>query len=308
MIPRFLYSNNLNKAIRTGLFLLPLLSACQSVSTPELARTFSGDRALQYVNDQMAFGPRFPGSTGHIQIQDWLVEELEEMGWAVEQQSFEYKGSFLTNIIAYHPASDRENPILLGAHYDTRKFADRDLNNPTLAVPGANDGASGVAVLLELARVFIDSKQINLVFAFFDAEDQGRIDGWDWDVGSRYFVDQLDQDLQAVIIVDMIGDRDLRLPVERNSDPALVSSIWATGQELGFEAFVNEPGPSIVDDHIPFIQAEIPAVLIIDFTYPYWHTLEDNIDKVSAESLNAIGTTLETWMLSYESGEGSTSQ
>jgi Zn-dependent M28 family amino/carboxypeptidase len=174
-----------------------------------------------------------------------------------------------------------------------------------VAVPGANDGASGVAVLLELARVFAKSSPTDLMIVFFDAEDQGRIEEWDWDVGSRYFVEHLDQEPRAVVIVDMVGDKNLRLPFERSSDPELVASIWATAERLGYQEFVGEPGSSIIDDHIPFIQRGIPAILIIDFTYPYWHTAADQIDKVSAGSLHKVGTTLEAWLknLNQEFGE-----
>lgn len=284
------------KAMRTIVIVAFVLVSCQAEREDQ---GFSGERALRYIERQLAFGPRYPGSPGHVHVQEWLVAELSGMGWSVERQRFEHQGVVLTNIVATHPGSTDATTVLIGAHYDTRQYADRDLLNPGLPVPGANDGASGVAVLLELADVFSEGPPIGLTLAFFDAEDQGRLDGWDWDVGSQYFVEQLHDPPQAVVIIDMIGDKDLNLPYERSSDPALVETIWGVAADLGHQAFVEVPGPSMIDDHIPFIQAQIPAVLIIDFTYPYWHTTSDDIDKVSAESLYVIGSTLESWLNSY---------
>jgi Zn-dependent M28 family amino/carboxypeptidase len=165
-------------------------------------------------------------------------------------------------------------------------------------VPGANDGASGVAVLLELARTLppLDDQQIWLVF--FDLEDQGRINGWEWIIGSRAFVQNLSEKPDRVVILDMIGDADLQIYREWGSDPTITDAIWETASRLGYgDAFVNEVKYSILDDHVPFIDAGIPAVDIIDFDYPYWHTLEDTADKVSPRSLEIIGLTITAWLL-----------
>jgi Zn-dependent M28 family amino/carboxypeptidase len=141
-----------------------------------------------------------------------------------------------------------------------------------------------------------DSAQIWLVF--FDAEDNGRIEGWDWILGSRAFVDELDFRPEAVVIVDMIGDADQNIYIERNSSPNLVEEIWDIAAELGYEQFfISEPRHSMLDDHTPFLQAGIPAIDIIDFDYPYWHTTSDTVDKVSAQSLMVVGTTLQEWLI-----------
>lgn len=190
-----------------------------------------------------------------------------------------------------------QQPILLGTHYDTRPVADRDPHNPSQPVPGANDGASGVAVLLELARVLDpDRLETPLWFAFFDGEDGGGSAGGEWILGSRHFAQHLDLHPTAVIIVDMVGDADLQLYFEHNSALNLASSIWATANQLGFEAFVPFPRHALLDDHTPFLELGISSVLIIDFDYPYWHTTQDTFDKISSDSLAQVGRTLEVWL------------
>ncbi len=164
-------------------------------------------------------------------------------------------------------------------------------------MPGANDGASGVAVLIELAHVLDRNRLSQPVWlVFFDAEDSGNIGGWDWIVGSTHYADNLAADLEAVVIVDMVGDRDLQLFVEKHSDPGLVQEIWSVADTFGYQAFVNTPKYSIIDDHLPFLRKGVPAVDIIDFDYPYWHTTRDTVDKVSADSLEQVGRTLEHWL------------
>jgi glutaminyl-peptide cyclotransferase len=292
----FHYFTRYKEAMRSLLLLSFLLAACQVDPYEADPIHFSGEIAYAHVLQQMEFGFRYPGSHGHALTQDWLTTELNQSGWVVEFQPFEYQGILLTNIIARRTEAETSKRIVLGAHYDTRQFADRDLSDPTQAVPGANDGASGVAVLLELARILPELSTTEVILVFFDGEDQGRIGGWDWAVGSRYFVDHFSQEISAAIIVDMVGDRDLALPYEGSSDAALVQSIWQTAKSLGYPAFKSEPGPALIDDHIAFIQNGIPAVDIIDFDYPYWHTSEDKAEKVSAESLHQVGATLEVWL------------
>jgi glutaminyl-peptide cyclotransferase len=261
--------------------------------------SFDGSRAYADVQTQVDFGPRTPGSAGHAQIRAWMRVELESAGWEVEVHETFRMGHPIYNVIAKRGGDSPE--IILGAHYDTRFFADED-PDPALRdqpVPGANDGASGVAVLMELARTLPeDTAPIWLVF--FDAEDNGRIEGWDWILGSRAFVEEIPVRPRAVVIVDMIGDADLNIHLERNSDPTIRAEIWGTAKRLGYEdVFINEEKYSMLDDHTPFIQAGIPSVLIIDFDYPYWHTTQDTVDKVSPESLHAVGDTLWHWIVEF---------
>jgi Zn-dependent M28 family amino/carboxypeptidase len=223
--------------------------------------------------------------------------ELAEAGWETRVQSAQMLGHTVENVIAYR--GDEPPRVILGAHYDTRLHADQDPDPAKQQdpVPGANDGASGVAVLLELARVLPeDGGPVWLVF--FDAEDNGRIEGWDWILGSQAFVAELEFQPEAAVIVDMIGDADQNIYIERNSNPELSEEIWEIAAELGYgRSFIPTPRHSILDDHTPFLQAGIPAVDIIDFDYPYWHTTEDTVDKVSAESLEAVGRTLQEWLV-----------
>lgn len=258
---------------------------------------FDGQRALADVETQVSFGPRIPGTDGHDRFQEWLSEELKANRWMVEIQYSQQGSHAVENIVAKRGSDSPE--IILGAHYDSRIYADND-SDPALReqpVPGANDGASGVAVLLELARSLPeDAPPVWLVF--FDAEDNGRIGDWEWILGSRAFVAQNPVAPRAVVIVDMVGDADLNLYWEVNSDEALRAEIWQLAEQQGYgRFFIPQTKYSMLDDHTPFLEAGIPAVDIIDFDYPHWHTTGDTPDKVSAESLEAVGATLRAWIL-----------
>jgi len=222
--------------------------------------------------------------------------ELEEAGWTVEIQESESLGHRIQNLVAFR--GDAEPQIILGAHYDSRRFADNDPDpaNHAQPVPGANDGASGVAVLMEIARVLPDDS-IPIWLVFFDAEDNGRIEGWDWILGSREFVRLNPVRPRAVVIVDMIGDANLNIHKEWNSNPALIDEIWGVAESIENDTvFLPKYKYQMLDDHTPFIEANIPAVDLIDFDYPYWHTINDTPDKVSADSLQAVGETLQIWI------------
>jgi len=274
-----------------------LLFATFSCSTSSQETQFDGQSALLFVEEQIAFGHRIPGSEESRKTAVWVVEQLEAIGWETEIQHFSYRGTPLMNIIAKAEGVSESRPILIGAHYDTRPHADRDPIYPEAPVPGANDGASGVAVLIELAHVLDRDRLRQPVWlVFFDAEDSGNIDGWDWIVGSSFFADNLTQNLEAAVIVDMVGDRDLQLFIEKNSDPDLVQEIWELADQLGYSAFINTPKYSMIDDHSPFLRIGVPAIDIIDFDYPHWHTINDTVDKVSADSLEQVGRTLEHWL------------
>ena len=272
------------------------------LSRPETDPVFDGARAYADVVTQVGFGPRIPGTQGHAKTVDWIQSELVKAGWQVEIQESEALGNPVRNIVARRSGASPQ--IILGAHYDSRIYADNDPDPSKHAqpVPAANDGASGVAVLLELARTLPEG-EVPVWLVFFDAEDNGRIEGWDWILGSREFVANNPIRPQAVVIVDMIGDADLNIYKEQNSDPALTNAIWAVARDLGYGAqFLPEYKYSIMDDHTPFLEAGIPAVDIIDFDYPYYHTLEDTPDKVSPQSLEIVGKTLWTW-LSWQEGQ-----
>lgn len=267
-----------------------------TVPTNTPAVTFDGASAFRFAEEQMAFGPRIPGTSAHASAEAKIRDDLRAMGWRVEEQRFTYKGVGLANVVA-RLGADGPSPIILGAHYDTRPKADRDPSHPDQPVPGANDGASGVGVLLELARV-LGLKPIDrpVWLVFFDGEDSGEIAGWDWIVGSTYFAEHMTATPTAVVVVDMVGDANLQLYEERNSDKSLTQDIWSVAPKLGYRAFIPELKYPMLDDHTPFRLAGIPAVDIIDFDYPAWHTTGDTLDRISASSLEQVGRTLQYWL------------
>jgi glutaminyl-peptide cyclotransferase len=261
------------------------------------AKEFDADRAWKDVEAQMDFGARVPGSEAHQETVEYIQKELKKAGWQVEIQKSQLMGHEIQNIVAKRGSGSPW--ILFGAHYDSRMQADQDPveANRLLPVPGANDGASGVAVLLEMARVMPKSNDRQVWLVFFDAEDQGRFSGWDWILGSRAFADSLTSKPDAVIVIDMIGDENLNIYKEQSSDQSLTNSIWQSADSLGYaNYFINEEKYNMLDDHTPFLEAGIPAVDIIDFDYPYWHTVSDTTEHISAHSLEVVGNTLLTWL------------
>ncbi len=265
---------------------------------------FDAQLAYQHVLTQLSFGPRTPGSSGHEQFIHWAVEEFDRQGWDVALQETTAMGHPIRNIVAKRGSALPW--VILGAHYDSRMVADNDpdpflRNQP---VPGANDGASGVAILMELSRIISCDLPGQIWIVLFDAEDQGNLEGWDWILGSRAFVETLESSPDAVIILDMVADNDLNLYYEANSDPKLSKQLWETAAVIGYgDYFIPEVRHSILDDHIPFLQKDIPAVDIIDFDYPYWHTSQDNIEKISSKSLEAVGETVYTWLVLFQSDQ-----
>lgn len=289
-------------------FAATLLSGCRFLEEPSqdavTPGVFDAERAFQDVVTQVGFGPRFPGSPGHAQVREWLVDLLTQSGWQPRELEGDFFGQQVFNIEACRGSSQdaREGYVLIGAHYDTRMYADKDpdLSQRDQPVPGANDGASGVAVLTELARVLPQNIPTRLCLVFFDAEDNGRIGEWEWAAGARFYAAQMSEIPDAVIIVDMVGDFNQYFPVEQNSTPGLVEEIWEVAAGLGIESFSQEQGKRILDDHVPFLELGIPAVDIIDLDYPYWHTTADTPDKVSPQSLENVGDVLLEWLLSTD--------
>ena len=278
---------------------VPLTATPKPTPTMEvILKQFDGERAFADIEAQVALGPRFPGSDGHLAVREFMVESLEAEGWAVERQTFEYFGLEGMNVIARANVG-KGNIALFGAHYDTRAISDQSPGQEDVPGVGAVDGASGVAVLLEMARS-LNLEQIDreIWLAFFDLEDNGSggIQGWQWIVGSTYMANHLTEIPAHMILVDMIGDADQQLYYEGNSNVALREEIWAIAAELGYDSFIPELKYTMIDDHVPFVQQGIPSIDIIDFDYPYWHTVEDTPDKASAESLQRVGDVLQVWL------------
>jgi len=278
---------------------------------------FDGNSAFNWLELQCEFGPRNPGSMGYVECKEFLINNLEDLSDTVFTQNFvntelrENKTYDLSNIIAEFKVNS-EKHILLGAHWDTRPWADRelDVSNQYTPIIGANDGASGVAVLMELAKMFDNyPPPVNITLVLFDGEDMG-IEGVNnsWAKGSQYFSKNLPiQKPDFGIIVDMIGDSNLEIPIERNSyrvAPELVNELWDLADKLKLSAFQNKLGYDIYDDHIPLWEiANIPAIDLIDFNYPnqrinYWHTLNDVPQNCSPESLEQVGQLLSTYIYS----------
>ena len=280
-----------------------------SVSTARQANAaFDAKRAFAALEKQCEFGPRPPGSAAHRETQNYLFTELQKYANSAELQPHVYKAKtatlHLNNILAeFGPGSppvtgkgQSGETILLAAHWDTRPFADHDPKpeNRDKPILGANDGASGVAVLLEIARVLKEHPPPRrVVIVLFDGEDYGRTTD-DMFIGSRFFAKNLGKwKPDYGILLDMVGDKDLTLPIERHSWTAnreFTEAIWNRASTLGLAPFQRRVVGAIMDDHVPLIKVGIPMVDIIDFNYPYWHTIEDTVDKCSPKSLEVVAT------------------
>jgi hypothetical protein len=280
--------------------ILTALTGCGSGGVPE----FDSASSFAFLEQQVDIGYRYPGSPEHRQLQRYLSDRLEEFGANVSLQPFEAvltSGDtlHLINIIGNYnmKASKR---VMLAAHYDTRPFADRDPDpeNQDKPILGANDGASGVAVLLEIARLLGSNESpVGVDIVLFDGEDYGREgSAIDYCLGSAHFARRLrGYKPSAAIVIDMIGDSDLEIMMEgysRAASPVLLGELFDIAGELGYEQFSRKKMGAIIDDHLPLIQAGLNAVDLIDFDYRYWHTLEDTPDKCSPESLEAVGNVL----------------
>lgn len=281
--------------VALGLALVALALVLLRPSPAPPGASFDGQRAYAHVQAQCGSGPRTPGSAASLAVAQYIVRELQGLGWQAKFQEFDYRGERLRNVVATRGRAGQPS-ILLGAHYDTRRHADQDRITPSAPVPGADDGASGVAVLLELARVLGEPTR-PLTLAFFDGEDQGELNGWEWGVGATHLAANLDGPVASMLLVDMVGDADQQLYWEETSDRALRERLWAVAAELGYSRwFIPASKYSMLDDHTPFLRRGIPAVDIIDFDYPYWHTTSDTPDKVSPDSLQRVGRVLEVFL------------
>ena len=290
----------------------------QSGDTPAstYAPSFSPDSAYSYVEKQVAFGPRVPGSEAHRLCGEWLAGKLKGFGAQVTEQTatltaFDGTRLPMRNIFA-RVNPDAEKRILLLAHWDCRPWADNDPNpeNHTKPVDGANDGASGTGVLLELARIFADSHaSTGIDILLCDAEDWGEESNDDsWALGARHFAANLPQQgytPKAAILLDMVGAPDatfMREYFSQLANPALADEIWSLAKSLGYgDMFVNRMGSAINDDHVELIKAGIPTIDSIDYRegsgfFSGWHTAADNMGCISKETLGAVGSILESYI------------
>jgi glutaminyl-peptide cyclotransferase len=270
-----------------------LLSACLQAAQPATP-AFDGARAYEHLRQVVAIGPRPAGSKGAELTRAYIAQQLSKTGLAVEEQPFLAQTPLgpirMANVRATIPGPG-SGRLVIGGHYDTKLFRD-------FPFVGANDGGSSTAFLLELARSLKPrANAMTIELVFLDGEEStGDWIGNDHTYGSQYYVDHARKtgvlkDLRAFILVDMIGDRDLTIKRESRSTPWLTDIIWGTAKRLKRAEFSDQSTP-IDDDHLPFLQAGVPAVDVIDLDYPHWHNAGDTLDKVSARSLEVVGEVL----------------
>lgn len=264
-----------------------------------------GDAALALVRRQLDFGPRIPGSPGHAAQLTWMLAHLDSVAPDVVADTFQHvttEGDSLTlvNVVArFRPEQTRR--ILLLTHWDTRPRANeaRDVAQRELPVPGANDGASGTAVLLQLAGVLNQqAPPMGVDLLFVDGEDYGPTTE-DMFLGARRYAANLPDEGRPIygVLLDMVGDRDPRFPPEATSveyASIVVRKVWQAARRLGYEEYFPEAvGIALGDDHVPLLEAGLPTVDVIDFSYgpghAWWHTPEDTADKLSASTLKMVG-------------------
>jgi Zn-dependent M28 family amino/carboxypeptidase len=287
----------------------PLPSPASS-STNEKTTDFDGERAFAHVKTQVEFGPRPAGSAALEKTRGYIVSELKSYGLNLRLDEFRPlspRGRVkMANIIAELPGQTSEI-IIIASHYDTKLFQGFNF-------VGANDGGSSTGALLEIARVMSAAKaagngrRLTYQFVFFDGEEAfcqewgDCLNGKDNTYGSRHMVERLKKEKQldrikAMILLDMVGDKDLEIPREENSSSWLVEAIWGKARQSGYGKNFTNRSHSITDDHIHFLEAGVPAVNLIDFEYgdednSYWHTKEDTLDKINAQSLKIVGDTV----------------
>jgi hypothetical protein len=276
--------------------LLVAALACAQAQAPTPPPAFDGHRVLEHVKQLVAIGPRVAGSPGAKKARDYITKELSAIGLRVDEQAFDAQtplgGVPMVNLRVTLPgvsgAADGDR-LVIGGHYDTKLFKE-------FTFVGANDAGSSTGFLLELARVLKARRNPGPIELLFLDGEEAVID-WHTDddntYGSRHYVAAAQRagslkTIKAFILVDMIGDRDLRIRQDLNSTMWLNDAIWETAAKLKRPEFVDED-TQIEDDHLPFLRAGVPAVDIIDLEYPAWHTAEDTLDKLSPASLQAVG-------------------
>jgi glutaminyl-peptide cyclotransferase len=291
--------------------------AASLVAAGAEAADFSGPAAFAHLEALCRLGPRPSGSPGMARQRELVVAHFTAAGGTVSRQAFQIRDRrsgqpvAMENIlVSWHP--DRLDRVLLGAHYDTRPYPDQDAVDPRGEFVGANDGASGVALLMELARAMPGlTGPVGVDFVLFDGEEYVFGPRDPYFLGSTFFARQyaadrdagrIDHRYRAAVVVDMVADRDLQIYQEGHSvewpeSRPLVESIWKVAERLGVKQFVARPKHRVQDDHVPLrMIAGIPALDIIDFDYPHWHTRADTPDQCSAESLEAVGRVVLAWL------------
>jgi len=282
-----------------------------TISFAQFAPHFDGESAFDFLNKQCSFGPRNPGSEGHANFKDYLINYLKPYSDEIIIDEHNIPHPYaddtlkLFNIVAkFNP--NLKNRLLLMAHWDTREIADKDpdKNNYNTPILGANDGASGISILMLFAEMFHLNplENIGIDLLFVDGEDIGRHGDLDnFSLGTKLYAKSLKKDYpQLAICLDMVADADPQFKIEYYSYLQAqndVIDIWDLAISLGYREFSYEMTSPIYDDHRAFYLATgIPSIDIIDFEYPYWHTLEDTPDKCSANTLSIVGTVVSEYI------------
>src|SRR6266404_594443 len=281
---------------RAGLICISLiLPACAKAGTDKLWTQVSGEKALAHVQKLVDFGPRPSGSEALAKTRGYITEQLKSFGWTVTEQAFTDQTprgpTKFVNLIARFGRVDTPASFLLCSHYDTKIF-------DTFKFVGANDGGSSTGLLLELARVLAQQPSLagSIELVFFDGEEAfenfSEIDGI---YGSRHFAHELARNgsaksMRGGILFDMIGDRDLKVTLPPNSPPNLARDIFASADALNVRNHFTFFGQDVTDDHSPLNAVGTPVIDLIDFRFSYWHTADDTIDKISAQSLQTVGS------------------
>jgi len=255
--------------------------------------TFDSAKAWGHLQKQVGLGPRPSGTPAIVETRKYIIEQLKASGIEAKEQAFIGMTPLgevtMSNVIATIPGK-RPDRLMLASHYDTKLFRD-------FRFVGANDGASSTAVLLELGRVLkARQNELTIELLFLDGEE-ARMPEWrgtDNTYGSRHYVQAAQKDgslksLKALVLLDMIGDRELLIKRDSNSTPWLVDIVWGTAGRLGHTSTFSNQLTVIEDDHIPFLRAGVAAADIIDLENPTWHTPQDDLDHVNAKSLQVVG-------------------
>jgi Zn-dependent M28 family amino/carboxypeptidase len=275
--------------VLTAICSLPSALCAQAPSAP----AFDSTKAYQHLREIVSIGPRPSGSPGIARTREYVIGQLKAIGIPVAQQAFVAKTPIgdipMVNLIATIPGARKERIAITG-HYDTKLFRE-------LRFVGANDGGSSTAFLIELARVLkARPNAFTIELIFFDGEEATLRD-WgvaDHTYGSQHYVDAARRNgtlstLKALVLVDMIADRSPRFMRESASTPWLTDIIWSTAQKLGHGAIFSNASTPIEDDHVPFLNAGVPATDIIDLDYAPWHTEADTLDQTSARTMQVVG-------------------
>lgn len=273
-----------------------------------------GARAFGYLKQICDLGPRPAGSEANTRQREMVAEHFRKNGLEIREQSFDAidpsnrSRKRLTNLIGvWNPQKRRR--VVIGAHYDTRPFPDQDPDPAKRRnrFIGANDGASGVALLMEISNHLPKmNTEWGVDLILFDGEELVYQDGDPYFLGSRHFARQYLADAkkrswsyEAGLVLDMVADKNLLIEQEQYSmeyAPKVVREIWDAAEKLGEKRFSRSVGPAVLDDHIPLNQARIPTADLIDFEYPHWHTVNDTPEQCSGESMAAVGRVVTAWL------------